>query len=257
MQKNVCAVCWSSGGSCVAGRVGAGYLQMTAALGKGTIRYKYYLLEYSGFVMILFIIITLIVVACNYYIDVPVALFIQGFYDSNSIWFSLTSDLPDALLLVVGVTTVGAYACYRRRVASKVFDAMTRLSLLIAVDAPVSYGAKGIAKSIFGRVTTRAWLKAQETYGFHWFQGGDYCGFPSGHMVVFATLLAALWRVFPRWKYLYLSAGTVLAAALIATNYHFVGDVVAGAYLGMVVESVIYRIIRQKIGGQKAGKCGS
>jgi membrane-associated phospholipid phosphatase len=204
----------------------------------------------SGFAMILFIIISLILVVCNYYIDVPVALFIQRNCYTNSIWFSYTSDLPDALLLVVGVTTVSAYAGYRTRASSNIFDAMTKLYLLIAVAVPVSYGAKGIAKFICGRVTTRVWLKAQETYGFHWFQGGDYYGFPSGHMTVFTTLLAALWRIYPRWKYLYLLAGTLLAAALIATNYHFVGDVVAGGYLGMLVEVSVYRIIRQQTGRQ-------
>jgi membrane-associated phospholipid phosphatase len=32
-----------------------------------------------------------------------------------------------------------------------------------------------------------------------------------------------------------------LAAALIVTDYHFVSDVIAGAYLGIVVEMLVYR----------------
>jgi membrane-associated phospholipid phosphatase len=208
--------------------------------------------------MFLFIIISLILVVCNYYIDIPVALFIQRYCYSNFIWFSYTSDLPDALLLVVGITTAGAYACYRIRVHRNIIDAMTKLYLLIAVAVPVSYGAKSIAKFICGRVNTRVWLQAHETYGFHWFQGGGpFCGFPSGHMAVFTTLLAVLWRVCPRWKYQYLFAGTVLAAALIATNYHFVGDIVAGAYLGMMVEGAVYRLISRWRSGQNGYICGS
>ena len=105
--------------------------------------------------MILFIIISLFLVGCNYYIDVPVALFIQRTCYTNSIWFSYTSDLPDTLLLVVVVTTAGAYAGYRTRACRNIFDAMTRFYLLIAVALPVSYGVKDIAKFICGRVTTR------------------------------------------------------------------------------------------------------
>lgn len=208
--------------------------------------------------MCLFMTISLILVVCTCYIDAPVALFVQRHFYSNSLWFGYTSDLPDALLTVVGITTFVAYVCYRTRIRRNIFDARTKLYLLIAVAVPVSFGAKCITKFICGRVTTRAWLLANESYGFHWFHGwGAYCGFPSGHMVVFSTLLAALWRICPRWRYLYLSAGAVLAAALIATNYHFVGDVVAGVYVGMMVEGLVFRIINRRNSGQNGHPCGS
>ena len=198
--------------------------------------------------MILFIITSLVVMVCTRYVDSAAALFIQRHFYASSVWYHYTSDLPDSLLLFAGVTTVCAYAGYRFRAGRNVFDAVTKLCLLIAFAVPAAYGAKIVTKTIFGRINTRVWIQAQETYGFHWFQGGGaFNGFPSGHMVVFTAVLAAFWRIFPRWKNLYLAAGIALSAALIATNYHFVGDVVAGAYLGIIVETAAFRgVIRQR-----------
>ena len=95
-----------------------------------------------------------------------------------------------------------------------------------------------LLKFIFGRVNTREWLAKPELYGFHWFHGSGFGGgFPSGHMAVFTALVAAMWRYYPRYRPLYLILSLLLAAALIATNYHFLGDVIGGAYLGILVEA--------------------
>ena len=200
--------------------------------------------------MILFIIVSLFLVVCAQYVDPAVALFIQRTLYSNSVWVRYTSVLPDALLLADAVITICAYTGYRIRVNKHIFDAVTKFYLLLAAAMPVAYGAKCLSKFVFGRVNTRIWLlQEQVAPSFHWFHGGgDFNGFPSGHMVVFTTLLAVLWRIYPRWHILYLLAGTALAMALIATNYHFLGDTVAGSYLGLIVEAAVYRLTQTNSG---------
>ena len=96
---------------------------------------------------------------------------------------------------------------------------------------------------------SNTWLQKPQLYGFHWFHGGGfYDGFPSWHMAVFAALIAALWRFYPRCRSICLFFLLALASALIVTNYHFLGDVLAGAYLGVLVEEVSYRLLLRQHG---------
>lgn len=117
---------------------------------------------------------------------------------------------------------------------------------LITYAVPASYIVKSVLKYIFGKTNTREWLLRAEPYGFHWFHGGEgYSGFPSGHMAVFTVLAAALWRFYPSYKPLYLLLTLILAFALITTNYHFLSDVIAGAYMGVIVEAITCKLLNR------------
>src|SRR5690606_28197531 len=73
-------------------------------------------------------------------------------------------------------------------------------------------------------------------YGFHPFQTGDDVGsFPSGHASRIAAFAGVFWIAYPRRRWLCLLIAVPLAVSLIAMNYHFVGDVVAGTFLGAIV----------------------
>src|SRR5436190_22974493 len=110
------------------------------------------------------------------------------------------------------------------------------LSLIVADDFRISLG------DVFGRYWPETWthdnpsLIGTGTYGFHPFQRGDDIGsFPSGHA---ARILAfgAVWLIaMPRSRTVHvvviiLSASMVVS--LVAMNYHFVSDVIAGSVLG-------------------------
>jgi len=178
------------------------------------------------------------------FVDLPVALFVKNHLYASSRWSKWTSDLPDLLLVVVLCTTLAAFSIYRVRKRKGIYDEMTRFAKLVAWSAPVSFLVKHFLKFVFGRYNTRRWVHDPDLYGFYWFQRRAGCdGFPSGHMVVVVTLLAALWRFYPKSRPLCLAAGSLLAVALVATNYHFVSDVVAGAYLGVLIETVAWRML--------------
>jgi len=117
-------------------------------------------------------------------------------------------------------------------------DAKTSLFGFLALTLPIAFLFKSIVKFLFGRVETRYWLHHQQVYEFHWLQGGaNFNGFPSGHMIVFAVLLAAVARYCAGYRLLCYSLLALLALLLVATNYHFVGDVIPGLYLGLLLES--------------------
>lgn len=190
------------------------------------------------------VVLVLLVFLCDRYLDAPLAYWVRDHLYVRAEWSDLTSDLPDLLMQVVILATSVSFVVYRLRIARGIHDAVTRLAQLIVWAAPLAYLVKSFLKFVFGRVNTRFWLQEPGMYGFHWFQRRLGCeGFPSGHMVVVVALLAALWRFYPRWRLGCLLVALLLGVALIATDYHFLSDVLAGAFLGVAVETVVFLVL--------------
>jgi membrane-associated phospholipid phosphatase len=71
-------------------------------------------------------------------------------------------------------------------------------------------------------------------YGFNLFHGGrGYASFPSGHTAVTCAVITVLWIYYPRWRPLYALAVFAVGVGLIGANYHFLGDVIAGGFVGI------------------------
>jgi membrane-associated phospholipid phosphatase len=179
---------------------------------------------------------TLAVVASLFLFDEPIALAVDRGLRSNELLMRYTDRIPDLLLPAVLLFSAGAWFAYLRRVRSGIHDDRTRFHRLVGTGLPVAFVLKGALKYVFGRIETRAWLDHPAVNDFLWFRGADgHSGFPSGHMTVFAALAAAVWIFFPTMR-LYCALGLgILGLALILSNYHFLADVIAGAYLGWVV----------------------
>ncbi len=193
-----------------------------------------------------FILTVIFVVTCVRYFDITVASYVKKLALNGTIWKNLSSDIPDTLLLMVCAITLTAGICYFRRKKHGICDANTMFLHLIMYTAPASYVVKSLLKYVFGRVNTREWLIKPELYGFHWFQGGEvYSGFPSGHMAVFTALAVSLWRYYPGYRPVCMIFLLVLALALIITNYHFLSDVIAGAYAGVFAEFCVHKIFNR------------
>lgn len=201
-------------------------------------------LRYDTVLLVFILPVALVTYYCTGHLDSVVSLFVRRYLFANKNWSQYTSSIPDALLILVVLITVGAYSLYRYRLSSGELDVSTITYKMLAITAPVSFIAKSIMKYFFGRITTREWLLTPHEFGFHWFHGGErYSGFPSGHMAVFTALIAVLWRLHPRCRPVYLAVLLLLALALITTNYHFLSDVVAGTYLGLLIEACTWRIV--------------
>ena len=71
-------------------------------------------------------------------------------------------------------------------------------------------------------------------YGFNLFHGGrGYASFPSGHTAVTCAMITVLWIYYPKWRPLYAMAVFGVGIGLIGANYHFLGDVLAGGFVGI------------------------
>ena len=94
--------------------------------------------------------------------------------------------------------------------------------------------AAGVLKVIFGRARPKL-LFGADFYGFTWFGwNADHWSFPSGHAATVAALLTALWWLWPSHVLFYLVVGAIVAASRVVVGAHFLGDVVAGAWLAVL-----------------------
>jgi membrane-associated phospholipid phosphatase len=98
----------------------------------------------------------------------------------------------------------------------------------------------------FGRYWPETWIDDNPSligdgaYGFHPFHGGTaYSSFPSGHTARILAVATIVWIGYPRWRWACVLSSLAVAAGLIGMNYHFVGDVIAGGFVGGIVGAYI------------------
>jgi membrane-associated phospholipid phosphatase len=187
-----------------------------------------------------FLLFTLLVFCSYYFIDKNITLFIAKIWTSSARLAIFSANIPDFLFPLVCLITAVAWTAYFYLARKGIHSKHTYFFLLVANTIPLAYFLKAALKYLFGRINTRFWLRHPHFTEFHWFHGiGNYAGFPSGHMAVFTALALALWKFYPAYRSTYLGFLGTLALALTVTNYHFISDIIAGAYLGFIVHHLI------------------
>src|SRR5213593_1479510 len=190
------------------------------------------------------------VLLCYFWIDRPVAFFVYRHHINRfQVFRSLTYPPPEvqnwsALVLTILVVrrAWGPFLRWQKVLL------VACLSLIVADDFRISLG------DVFGRYWPETWthdnpsLIGTGAYGFHPFQRGDDIGsFPSGHacrILGFATV----WVIAMPHSRIVQVIAIVLCApmlvSLVAMNYHFVSDVVAGSALGGIVAMYAAQLAR-------------
>jgi membrane-associated phospholipid phosphatase len=79
-------------------------------------------------------------------------------------------------------------------------------------------------------------LFTQEIFGFYFFEPNSlYWSFPSGHAVTITALCTGLALLFPRYKIIYWVAIVLVMSSRVVLGRHYLGDVIAGMYLSLLV----------------------
>jgi membrane-associated phospholipid phosphatase len=114
----------------------------------------------------------------------------------------------------------------------------TLIALCIAVL--IATILKEELKFLFGRTWPETWVANNPSwikdgaYRFEPLHGGrGWASLPSGHMALITAPCTVLWILAPRvWRWLWAALILAMAIGLVGANFHFVGDMIAGTYLG-------------------------
>jgi len=183
----------------------------------------------------------LAVVICYFWVDRSMAFFVYNHHINRiEVFRWLTYPPPEvqnwsALVLTVLIVrrAWGPFLRWQKVLL------VACISLIVADNFRISLG------DVFGRYWPETWthdnpsLIGTGTYGFHPFQRGDDVGsFPSGHAAR-VLAFAAVWLIaMPRSRTVQgvvIVLGASMLVSLVAMNYHFVSDVIAGSVLGGIV----------------------
>ncbi|MBI2823878.1 MAG: phosphatase PAP2 family protein [Planctomycetia bacterium] len=127
------------------------------------------------------------------------------------------------------------------------------LSLIVADEFRTSLG------DLCGRYWPETWfndnpsLIGNGTYGFHPFERGDDVGsFPSGHAARILSFATVWWIAMPRGRVVCILVCLPMLVSLVAMNYHFVSDCIAGSALGGIVGAYAASLANLLVGSDES-----
>jgi membrane-associated phospholipid phosphatase len=181
-------------------------------------------------------VVATVVISFQFF-DRAIALYVHG----HSVrphygWFDLLTRVPDPLVPLAFVVLA---ALGLKALARGPLSLWQIAGILCSLSVVFAEAIKDQLKFVFGRTWPEAWAPHDpafiETgaYGFNWLHGGAaYQSFPSGHMGATCAVVSVLWSFYPQWRLLWALCALGVAAALVGGNYHFLSDVIAGAFVG-------------------------
>jgi membrane-associated phospholipid phosphatase len=176
-------------------------------------------------------------VAVSYFwIDRPIALFVHSQLQGVNLFEQLTL-IPNGVtaIVLVGFVVVGISG-----LSGRVLSRLQTVAVLAAASLAVGEVIKDNLKYVFGRTWPETWVRNNpsfihnDVYGFNPFHGGQgYASFPSGHTTAICAVMSVLWICYPRLRPMYAICIAAVAIGLVGADFHFLSDVIAGAFLGI------------------------
>jgi membrane-associated phospholipid phosphatase len=205
-----------------------------------------------------FAILCVLIIACYLWIDRPVVLWVRDhqFYLRGKESLDALGRAPNPSILLAGLCfLVFGFAQF----ASRALNYAQLVVLVSSTSLLVGEALKDLFKWVFGRPSPDVWLAGNVSadgdyeYHFHWLRGAEpFNAFPSGHMTAAAAVLGILWMCYPQFRVIYSACGALAGLALVAFNFHFVGDVIAGALLGATVSVIVLSLFERSMRAPQA-----
>jgi len=187
-----------------------------------------------------------LVTALYFFIDQPVFSFVRDCELGRYRFLKWLTRPPEAFVILSPVVLL---ACLLRRWFTPPHPPLSpdvggegrvrgnrveKVAVAAAVSTLLTALAALILKITFGRSAD----------GFHPFHfGAAYWMFPSGHTACTVSVAVVADAAFPRWRLCWWAIVGIVAATLIALTYHFVGDILGGAFLGWAIGGTVARAL--------------
>ncbi len=181
--------------------------------------------------------ITALAVVISYiWLDRPIARFAHEHLQRYDLFGKLTY-VP----LIVGPVAIFASAAIGLwALSARALSRLQTVTVLAVLSLAVASGVKDQLKLAFGRTWPETWVRDNPSfirdgvYGFSPFHGGPaFASFPSGHTTAICAVMSVLWICYPRYRALYAACMAAAGLGLVGADFHFLGDVIAGAFLGI------------------------
>jgi membrane-associated phospholipid phosphatase len=181
-----------------------------------------------------------LVLLCYLFVDRPVAYFVHDQQKPDYVvlilkWLTYPPPILQAWTPVILVVLV----------VRRVYGPFFRWELAVLAACVSMVLADQFRETLgfaFGRYWPETWIDNNPSlirdgaYGFHPFHGGSaYTSCPSGHTARTLAVAAVVWIAYPWWRWACVVGSVPVAVGLVGMNYHFVGDVIAGGFVGAIV----------------------
>jgi membrane-associated phospholipid phosphatase len=170
------------------------------------------------------------------FLDRPVAFLMHRLFHRSLFFLPLAGIGQIPLSLAGPALVVASLAAWRGWRP----DGRAWTGIACGVAELITIAVKDQLKDAFGRTWPETWVHHNPSlihdgvYGFFPFHGGDgWSSFPSGHTAATSAVVGVLWWRAPQLRWLWALLLALTGIGLIGGNYHFLGDVIAGAYLGL------------------------
>ena len=185
------------------------------------------------------IAVTAVILLCilSYiFIDIQVALW---FHTHNNRLahdlFNVITDFGESQwYLIAGILL---FAVFRKSNPGRAYS-----GLFLSISVAVSGIGADIFKYLAGRARPTIYF-TEHLYGFNCFHYEyEWTSFPSGHAATAFSAAIVLSTLYPRWRFLFLLSGALIAFSRILLTQHYVSDVIAGSLLGIVSSILLYNL---------------
>ena len=175
------------------------------------------------------------VLVCVAYVDRPVAEFANAHWLHSALYVAADGFLR-LLTLALIAALVLLFVAGGRAYLGRPLGAWSATPLACAWAAVWALSCAVVLKIIFGRSWPYPGYLVDHIYEFHFLRGGPGLeSFPSGTMSVSGAIVGVLWTRMPAWRAVQLAALGVIAFALVVGSWHWIADIIAGTFLGLVI----------------------
>jgi membrane-associated phospholipid phosphatase len=186
--------------------------------------------------------VTMAVAACVIWFDRPIALLAYEWSGRHRAVQHLagTPGFFGPLVVLAFAVLLVRWFLARR------FGTIDIVANLCIIALAIAEPLKGWLKFVFGRTWPAYGQPSfifEAAYGFHPFHGGpDFESFPSGHSAAVCAVAVILWTYLPIIRAFCAATVAAILAALVAGDFHFLSDVIAGAFVGISLSALVVNV---------------
>jgi len=185
--------------------------------------------------LILLAATTAVVLLCIAYVDRPLTLFFNAHIAGTT--FARAATVPLAILRpLVVIAFLSVIVIGLRSHSDRSMSDAESLFVTCAVSVVLGVGAEFILKQLFGRSDVSPTFIRDHVYGFDFLHAHDgWWAFPSGTAIGLFAVVSVLYARQTRMRGWALTAAILLSLDTLMLNYHWLSDMIAGAFVGLSI----------------------